>query len=53
MYRHGVVYTVDAADSVAQAIAVSGGRIVYIGADAGVLGMIGKNCEPSTSAAAC
>ena len=43
VYRHGVVYTVDAADSVAQAIAVSGGRIVYIGTDAGVRGMIGKN----------
>jgi predicted amidohydrolase YtcJ len=45
VYRHGVVYTADAADSVAQAIAVSGGRIVYVGADPGVERMIGSGTQ--------
>ena len=35
VYRNGKIYTVDAADSVHQALAVRDGRIVYVG-DAGV-----------------
>jgi predicted amidohydrolase YtcJ len=45
VYRHGVVHTLDAADSIAQAIAVSGGRIVYVGSDAGVEPLIGKTTQ--------
>ena len=30
IYRNGYVYTVDAQDSVQQALAVRGGRIVYV-----------------------
>jgi hypothetical protein len=32
VYRNGIVYTVDAHDSVQQALAVRAGRIVYVGA---------------------
>ena len=42
VYRNGVVYTVDAADSVRQALAVRGGRIVYVGDEEGVGMHIGK-----------
>lgn len=42
VYRNGVVYTVDAKDSVRQALAVRGGRIVYVGANAGVRALIGR-----------
>jgi predicted amidohydrolase YtcJ len=35
VFRHGYVYTVDARDSVAQAVAVKDGRIVYVGSDRG------------------
>ena len=36
VYRHGYVYTVDAQDSVREAVALRAGRIVYVGTDAGV-----------------
>jgi hypothetical protein len=36
VFRNGTVYTVDAQRSVAQAVAVDGGRIVYVGDDEGV-----------------
>lgn len=39
--RHGAVYTVDAARSWAESIAVRGGRIVYVGDDAGIAPWIG------------
>ena len=42
VYRNGVVYTVDANDSVQQALAVRAGRIVYVGDDAGVAALTGK-----------
>ncbi len=45
VYRHGFVYTVDAKDSVQQALAARGGRIVYVGSDAGVVAFVG----PKTS----
>ncbi|WP_310060339.1 amidohydrolase [Pseudomonas synxantha] len=43
--RNGYVYTVDDQDSVQQAIAISGGKIVYVGSDAGVDGYIGKQTQ--------
>lgn len=36
VFHNGTVYTVDAQRRVAQAVAVNGGRIVYVGDDAGV-----------------
>lgn len=43
VYRNGRVYTVDAADSVRQALAVRQGRIVYVGDNAGVGKLIAKS----------
>ena len=34
--RHTTIYTVDAAHPVAQSVAVKDGKIIYVGADAGV-----------------
>ncbi|PHV04245.1 hydrolase [Janthinobacterium sp. BJB412] len=45
VYRNGYVYTVDAQDSVRQALAVRGGRIVYVGDDAGAAAHIGKRSK--------
>ncbi len=42
LYRNGYVYTVDAHDSVHQALAVRAGRIVYVGDDAGAGAHAGK-----------
>lgn len=42
LYRNGVIYTVDAHDSVQQALAVRAGRIVYVGDDAGAARLTGK-----------
>jgi len=42
VYRNGYVHTVDARDSVQQALAVRAGRIVYVGANAGVQALVGK-----------
>jgi predicted amidohydrolase YtcJ len=42
IYRNGYVYTVDAKDSVQQALAVRAGRIVYVGDDAGAQALTGK-----------
>ena len=35
-YRNGYVYTVDAKDSVRQALAILNGRIEYVGNDVGI-----------------
>jgi predicted amidohydrolase YtcJ len=43
--RNGFIYTVDAHDSVAQALAIDGGEIVYVGNDAGARRFIGSNTE--------
>lgn len=43
VYLHGFVYTVDARDSVQQALAVRGGRIAYVGSDAGAAALIGAH----------
>jgi predicted amidohydrolase YtcJ len=45
VFLHGYVYTVDARDSVAQALAVRDGRIIYVGDDAGAKGLIGKKTQ--------
>jgi predicted amidohydrolase YtcJ len=42
VYRNGYVYTVDARDSVQQALAVRAGRIVYVGDNAGAAKVTGK-----------
>lgn len=39
--HHGHVITVDARDSIAQALAISGGRIVRVGSDRDIAGLIG------------
>ena len=41
VFRRGAVYTVDAARSWAEAVAIRAGRIVYVGTDAGVVSWIG------------
>src|SRR5579863_9993545 len=41
VYRNGIVYTVDAHDSVQQALAMRAGRIVYVGSDAGLDAWVG------------
>src|SRR5262245_47253993 len=43
--RNGVVYTLDASGAKAQAIAVSGGTILYVGDDAGVEAFVGSSTE--------
>jgi predicted amidohydrolase YtcJ len=43
--RHGFVYTVDDKDSVAQALAIDRGEIVYVGTDAGARRFIGPDTE--------
>jgi predicted amidohydrolase YtcJ len=45
VYRNGYIYTVDAKDSVQQALAVRGGRIVYVGDDKGTKQFIGKRTK--------
>jgi predicted amidohydrolase YtcJ len=45
VFRHGAVYTVDAARSWASAVAVREGRIVYVGTDTGAGRWIGPNTE--------
>jgi predicted amidohydrolase YtcJ len=45
VYQHGVVYTVDAHDSVQSALAVRAGRIAYVGTDAGAAPFIGPQTK--------
>ncbi|MBV9695475.1 MAG: amidohydrolase [Gammaproteobacteria bacterium] len=45
VYLNGSVYTVDGRDSVQQALAVRGGRIVYLGTDAGAEALVGARTE--------
>jgi predicted amidohydrolase YtcJ len=44
-YRNGYIYTVDAKDSVQQALAVLNGRIVHVGNDADINTYIGKHTQ--------
>jgi predicted amidohydrolase YtcJ len=41
--RNTVVYTVDSANPRAQAVAIDGGRITYVGSDSGVRAFVGRN----------
>jgi predicted amidohydrolase YtcJ len=41
VYRHGLVYTVDAQDSMREALAIRDGRIVYVGSDSGIAAFVG------------
>src|SRR5271165_2350695 len=41
VYRNGFIYTVDARDSVQQALAIRAGRIVYVGGDSGAAAFTG------------
>jgi predicted amidohydrolase YtcJ len=43
VFRHGGVYTVDGPRSWAEAVAVSGGRIVFVGTDAAAAAWIGSS----------
>jgi predicted amidohydrolase YtcJ len=45
IYRNGYVYTVDAKDSVRQALAVRAGRIVYVGDNDGAKALAGKSTK--------
>jgi predicted amidohydrolase YtcJ len=45
VYQHGIVYTVDADDSRQQALAIRGGRIAYVGTDAGVAPFVGPRTK--------
>jgi len=45
VFRNGYVYTVDAKNTVAQALAVKDGKIVYVGSDAGIARLIGKKTQ--------
>ncbi|MYM81627.1 amidohydrolase family protein [Duganella sp. FT50W] len=45
IYRNGYLYTVDARDSVQQALAVRGGRIVYVGDNDGAKAYAGKRTD--------
>lgn len=45
VWRNGSIYTVDAKDSIQQAVAVRGGRIVYVGSNRGVRGYVGRRTK--------
>jgi len=45
VFRNGYIYTVDTTDSVAQALAVKDGRIVYVGDEAGAKAFTGKKTQ--------
>src|SRR3569833_1754390 len=45
VYQNGTVYTVDQTGTVAQALAISGGKIAYVGSNAGAQSLIGKNTK--------
>ncbi|MGN6209598.1 amidohydrolase [Asticcacaulis sp.] len=45
VFRNGYVYTVDAKDSTAEAVAVARGQIIYVGDDSHVQAYIGKKTQ--------
>ncbi len=45
VYRNGVVFTAEDGDSLAQAVAIRDGRIVYVGSNEGVAPMIGPSTK--------
>ncbi len=45
VFLHGYIYTVDAAESVAQALAVKDGVITYVGNDSGAQAFVGRKTQ--------
>jgi len=45
VYQNGTVHTVDQTGTVAQALAISAGKIAYVGSNAGAQSLIGKNTK--------
>ncbi|HTM81730.1 amidohydrolase [Asticcacaulis sp.] len=45
VFRNGYIYTVDVKDSVAQALAVKDGRIIYVGDEAGAKAFTGRQTQ--------
>ena len=45
VYRNGTVFTADSQDSIAQAVAIRDGRIVYVGKNEGVVRFIGSSTK--------
>jgi predicted amidohydrolase YtcJ len=45
VYRNGVIFTADSADSRAQAVAISDGKFVYVGPDSGLEGFVGPKTK--------
>src|SRR3954470_13511625 len=45
IYQNGTVHTVDQTGTVAQALAIAGGKITYVGSNAGAQPLIGKNTK--------
>jgi predicted amidohydrolase YtcJ len=45
IFKNGYIYTVDAKDSVAQSLAVKGGRIIYVGDDIGAKVFVGRKTQ--------
>jgi len=45
VFRNGRVFTADAHNSIAEAVAIRQGRIVYVGSDAGVASLIGPSTK--------
>ena len=45
VYRHGYVYTADAKNTVAEALAVRDGRIAFVGTDEGVRALVGPQTQ--------
>ena len=45
VYRNGVVFTADAQNTIAEAVAIRDGRIVYIGSNQGVVPFIGPSTK--------
>ena len=42
VYRHGIIFTADAGNTIAESVAVRDGRIVYVGGDRGVASYVGS-----------
>src|SRR5215469_18436020 len=45
VYRNGTVFTADAQNSIAEAVAIRDGRIVYVGSNAGVAPLVGARTK--------
>lgn len=45
VFRNGTIFTADAHGSMAEALAIRGGRIVYVGSNAGIAALIGPSTK--------